>query len=115
MSAREAAATQALHEKFSARPMYWGRLVDITIGAADAHDAAQGVRRIRISGRTLLRAAEAAAFVDDYDGCFERVREWEAMEPWDKEREYPSDDLESCAWWIKRTRAVFAAAAEVQS
>lgn len=61
------------------------------------------------SDTDIDRAAEAAALLDDHDGCFERVREWEALEPWEREAqpgEYPHDDYESVQWWTKRTRAM---------
>src|SRR5690242_14055233 len=67
---------------------------------------------VTFSSKAILRAAEAAAMTDDYDGCFERVRAWEATEQWEKDAypmEYPFNDYEDCAVWLKRTRSIVAA------
>lgn len=54
------------------------------------------------------KAARAAAIYDDYDGCFERVDEWEAA-PADIRALYPDEepvsDREDCEWWRARIRA----------
>ena len=50
-------------------------------------------------------AARAAAIHGDYDGCFERVDQWNAQEDWEKEAhpdEYPETDIEDCEWWTSR-------------
>lgn len=54
--------------------------------------------------------AHALAMCDDYDGCFERVDEWEAT-PEDERRdvEYPASDYEDCQWWLRRADVVLAA------
>ncbi len=57
------------------------------------------------SEEDIWRAAEAMALVDEDDGCFEDVREWEAMEVWEQEAHgYPSNDYEQRDWWLKRAR-----------
>lgn len=58
-------------------------------------------------------AARAAAIHGDYDGCFERVDQWNALEDWEKEAqsdEYPTTDIEDCEWWTSRARAALNAA-----
>lgn len=57
------------------------------------------------SEEDIWRAAEAMALVDEYDGCFETVREYEALEDWEQEAYgYPSGAYEDCDWWMKRAR-----------
>lgn len=50
--------------------------------------------------------ARALAICDDYDGCFERVDEWEAT-PEDERHDdnYPASDYEDCQWWLRRADA----------
>lgn len=63
------------------------------------------------------RMAEAAALHQDHDGCFERVREWEALEEWEREAhpgERPHDDYEERELWRGRIRAALAAADPTQ-
>lgn len=54
--------------------------------------------------------ARILAICDDYDGCFERVDEWEAT-PEDERRDddYPASDYEDCQWWLRRADAALAA------
>lgn len=54
--------------------------------------------------------ARILAICDDYDGCFERVDEWEAT-PEDERHDddYPASDYEDCQWWLKRSDAALAA------
>lgn len=59
------------------------------------------------------RMAEAAALHQDHDGCFERVREWEALGGWERDAhpdERPQDDYEAKEIWRGRIRAALAAA-----
>lgn len=52
------------------------------------------------------KAARVMALVDDRDGCFERIDEWERT-PEDERRDddYPGSDYEDAEWWRKRARA----------
>lgn len=53
--------------------------------------------------------ARAMALTDDYDGCFERIDEWEALEQWEREanpEEEPLTDREDAEWWLKRADSV---------
>jgi hypothetical protein len=78
-----------------------GEEVSVALAAADA---------VMFNEAAVWKAAEVAALVDDHDGCFEHVREYEAMEPWEQEAHgYPSSDYEARDYWLKRTRAVIAA------
>jgi hypothetical protein len=111
MTTREEVAAKAYRDE--GPPYSHENGIAAALAAADAHDAAHGVYRVTLDDATVERAAEAAALVDDHDGCFERIREWEAMEPWEQEAHgYPSDDYEAREYWIKRTRAVLAAAVQ---
>lgn len=59
----------------------------------------------------IERAARALALVDDYDGCFERIDEWERTpveDQWEIE-EPGSDDYESAEDWRKKARTLAAA------
>jgi len=54
---------------------------------------------------------EILALVDDHDGCHARVREWEALEQWEKDAhpdEEPFTDREDAEWWNRRADAVIA-------
>ncbi|TCN51827.1 hypothetical protein EV641_109218 [Rhodococcus sp. SMB37] len=54
--------------------------------------------------------ARTLAICDDYDGCFERVDEWETTPAEDRsDDEYPASDYEDCQWWLRRADAVLAA------
>jgi hypothetical protein len=56
--------------------------------------------------------ARFLALVDDYDGCFERIDEWEALPDWEKQAhpdEEPMSDREDAEWWLRRARALVAA------
>lgn len=69
---------------------------------------------MEISKEALDRAARAAAARDDYDGCFDRIDEWEAQSDWEKDAypdEYPSMDYEDREFWRKHIRAALEAAA----
>lgn len=61
--------------------------------------------------RAVLREqiARAMALVDDYDGCFERIDEWNALDQWERDaqpQEEPASDYEDAEWWRKRADAV---------
>ena len=59
-----------------------------------------------------LVLAKAQAIHGDYDGCFERIDEWWALEQWDREahpQEFPDTDYEDAAAWVIRARAGLAA------
>lgn len=59
------------------------------------------------------RMAEAAALYEDHDGCFERIRDWEALEEWEREAHpdnHPGSDYEDAAVWRGRIRAAWDAA-----
>lgn len=54
---------------------------------------------------------EVLALVDDYDGCHERVRQWEATEQWEKDAhpdEEPFSDREDAESWNRRADAALA-------
>ena len=58
--------------------------------------------------------AAVLAMVDEYDGCFERVAEWEALEQWERDaypENEPHTDREDCEWWLKRADALLASPA----
>ncbi|MBT2537229.1 hypothetical protein [Arthrobacter sp. ISL-69] len=76
----------------------------------EAKSALAAADAVMFSEASIWKAAEVAALVDDYDGCFERVREYEAMEEYEQEAHgYPGHDYEDRDYWLKRTRAVIAA------
>lgn len=57
------------------------------------------------------KLGEVIASVDDHDGCHARVREWEALEQWEKDAhpdEEPFSDREDVAYWNRRADAVIA-------
>jgi len=48
------------------------------------------------------RLAQAMAERNDYDHCFRRVADWEALPDWEREAhpdENPMGDREDCDWW----------------
>lgn len=58
--------------------------------------------------------AAVLAMTGDYDGCFERVAEWEALEQWERDADpenEPHSDREDCEWWLKRADALLASLA----
>lgn len=55
--------------------------------------------------------AEKMALVDEYDGCFDRIREWEALPDWEREAhpdERPHTDYEDREFWRKRADVALA-------
>lgn len=66
-----------------------------------------------VSDEAVEAMARAAAIHDDYDGCFERVDEWEAAGEEYRDAypgERPDSDYEDCEWWRSRVRAGLPAA-----
>lgn len=64
-----------------------------------------------LAGNPTTREAIARklALVDDENGCFERVDEWEALEQWERDaqpQEEPMSDREDCEYWLRRADAV---------
>lgn len=60
---------------------------------------------------TREQIARTLAMTDDYDGCFERIDEWEALEQWERDaqpQEAPSSELEDADFWMRRADAVLA-------
>ena len=58
-----------------------------------------------------LALGEALAMTDRYDGCHERVREWEALPGWEREahpENYPASDIEDAEWWNRRADSAMA-------
>ncbi len=56
------------------------------------------------------KTARTLAMVDDYDGCFERVDQWNALEQWERDAypdEEPHSDREDCEFWLRRADALF--------
>lgn len=74
-------------------------------------DARPLLRSAQAPDDAIERAARVLALVDDYDGCFERIDEWERTPVEDRwEIEEPgSDDYESADDWRKKARALAAA------
>lgn len=59
------------------------------------------------------RGARAAAILGDYDGCFERIDEWNALEQWERDahpENEPTTDYEDADFWRDRVRAALRAA-----
>jgi hypothetical protein len=55
-----------------------------------------------------LALAKAQAIHGGYDGCFERIDQWWALEQWEREaqpQEFPYTDYEDAAAWVVRARA----------
>lgn len=85
------------------------------VAALRAHFAAEQVTIT--NDERVEKIARVMALVDDYDGCFERIDEWEAQPDWEKEahpEEEPFSDREDAAFWIRRAQAVVAALAAEQ-
>jgi hypothetical protein len=52
------------------------------------------------------------AIFGDYDGCFERIDEWNACDEWDRQahpENEPRSDYEDAEWWRARARAALSA------
>ena len=59
----------------------------------------------------IEQMAEAMALAGDEDGCFERVKDWEALEQWEKDAhpdERPHGDYEDCEYWRVKAGAAYA-------
>ena len=59
----------------------------------------------------IEQMAEAMALAGDEDGCFERVKAWEAQEQWEKDAhpdERPHGDYEDCEYWRVKAGAAYA-------
>ena len=66
-----------------------------------------------ITDEMLERGARAAAILGDYDGCFERIDAWDALEQWERDaqpQEAPVLDIEDAEFWRTRVRAALEAA-----
>ena len=83
-----------------------GRPFDELAVASLLRRAAAGkAERAPIDRETL---GEKLALVDDHNGCHARVREWEALEQWEKDAhpdEEPFTDREEAEWWNRRADA----------
>lgn len=65
-----------------------------------------------ITDEMVERAARAMAEHDDYDGCFERIAEWEALAEWERDAHpdnHPGTDYEDAEFWRGRARAALEA------
>lgn len=65
------------------------------------------------SDEAVERAARAAAILGDYDGCFERIDEWNALQQWERDAhpdEEPLTEREDAEFWTSRSRVAILAA-----
>ncbi|ONI62659.1 hypothetical protein CSIV_14385 [Microbacterium sp. CSI-V] len=91
--------------------------------AAEHNPVAAALAEVRLRGTVneptdaeVEAGARAAALHADYEGCFLRIDEWEALEEWEREahpENRPDTDYEDAEFWRTRTRAALTAAAGV--
>ena len=58
---------------------------------------------------TREQIARVIALTDDYDGCFERIDDWEALEQWERDAhpdEEPISEREDAKFWLRRAESV---------
>lgn len=68
---------------------------------------------IGVSDEMVEAGARASAIYQDYDGCFERLDAWAALEQWERDahpEEEPTGDAEDAQWWRDRVRVALTAA-----